>query len=123
MLNPAPPAPDRTASPARTNSALAAALLGLFVVASATRLAAIPPELDWLIRGSTYLLMPSLAAWVLARRGPLLVVVALLFSACGDILLGHDDLFIAGMGSFALAHVCYVTYFLRSGARPRWYVA
>ena len=50
-----------------------------------------------------------------------------LFSALGDIALEFDGLFIVGMGFFAAAHVCYVTFFLRSGAaaclRRRWYIA
>jgi uncharacterized membrane protein YhhN len=100
--------------------------LGLFVVVSAARLVAIPLELDDLARGSTFLLMPSLALWVLARRGPILLVAALLCSAAGDILLGTDGMFLAGMGAFAAAHVCYVTLFVRSGALPalrrRWFL-
>src|SRR5690349_6950769 len=117
--------PVTVSSPPATNlGAASSALLAVFVVVSAARLIALPLDADWLSRGSTFLLMPSLAAWVLARRGPALVVAALLFSAAGDVLLGSgDDLFIAGMGAFAVAHVCYITYFLRSGARPRqWYV-
>jgi uncharacterized membrane protein YhhN len=105
---------------------LAPVALGLFVVVSTARLVAIPLELDDLARGSTVLLMPSLALWVLARRGPILLVAALLCSAAGDILLGIDGLFLAGMGAFAAAHVCYVTLFVRSGALPalrrRWFL-
>ena len=62
----------------------------------------------------------------LLRRGPRLVVAALLFSAIGDIALEFDGLFIVGMGFFAAAHVCYVAFFLRSGAaacvRRLWYI-
>jgi Predicted membrane protein len=115
------PAPGRTATPS-----WAPVVLGLFVVVSAARLVAIPLELGDLARSSTFLLMPSLALWVLVRRGPILLVVALLCSAAGDILLGTDGLFLAGMGAFALAHVAYVTLFVRSGAlaalRRRWFL-
>lgn len=128
MVNPpTTPAPDRTGSsrPARPR-AWASAALALFVVVAAARLVAIPLDLSGLARASTVLLMPSLALWVLARRGPWLIVVALLCSAAGDVLLGIDGLFLAGMGAFALAHVCYVTWFVRSGAlaalRRRWSV-
>jgi uncharacterized membrane protein YhhN len=95
------------------------AILVLFGVVSAARLVAIPthPPFD-LARWSTFALMPSLALWVLARRGPALIVAALLCSTAGDILLGYDDLFLAGMGAFALAHICYITFFVRSGALP-----
>jgi uncharacterized membrane protein YhhN len=101
---------------------MAATLLVVFALVSEVRLVATALDVDWLARGSTFLLMPSLAAWVVARHGPMLVFAALLFSALGDALLGHDALFITGMGSFGLAHVCYVGHFLRIGARPRWYV-
>jgi uncharacterized membrane protein YhhN len=110
----------------KAGSSWAPVALGLFVVISAARLIAIP--LDWsdLARSTTFLLMPSLALWVLARRGPMLLVAALLCSAAGDILLGTDGLFLAGMGAFALAHVAYVTLFVRSGAlvalRRRWFL-
>jgi uncharacterized membrane protein YhhN len=111
--------PDRA-----TGSLLARVVLGLFIVVAAARLAAIPLELGALARGSTWLLMPSLALWVLVRRGPVLVVAALLFSAAGDVLLGLDGWFLAGMGAFAVAHIGYVTQFVRSRALPalrrRW---
>jgi len=122
------PTRDRTPEPApvRAGSRLAAAVFAVFLVDTAARLAAIQADLSWLARGSTFLLMPSLALWVLARRGPALVVVALLCSSAGDVLLGYDGLFLAGMGAFAVAHVCYVTYFVSSGARSRlrrrWYL-
>jgi len=96
----------------------AVAILLLFGVVSAARLVAIPSDLSFdLARWSTFALMPSLALWVLVRRGSALVVAALLCSAAGDVLLGYgDDLFLAGMGAFAVAHLCYITYFVRSGA-------
>ncbi|MEU4834635.1 lysoplasmalogenase [Streptosporangium sp. NPDC023615] len=62
------------------------------------------------------LLMPALAAWVLARRGPLPLVAALLLSWGGDVALDVDGLFLAGMALFAAAHVCYVTFLVRRGA-------
>ncbi|WP_030924994.1 lysoplasmalogenase [Streptosporangium amethystogenes] len=62
------------------------------------------------------LLMPLLAAWVLARRGPRLLVAALLLSWGGDVALEIDGLFLAGMALFAGAHVCYVTCLVREGA-------
>lgn len=47
-----------------------------------------------------------------------LLVPALLASAAGDALLQVDNeaAFLAGMGSFAAAHVCYVTMFAQQGA-------
>ncbi|WP_063772543.1 lysoplasmalogenase [Streptomyces sp. NRRL S-495] len=69
-------------------------------------------------------LMPLLAAHSVTRateagrRAPKLLAPALLLSAGGDVLLqlGNDTAFLAGMGSFAAAHVCYVTMFVGQGA-------
>ncbi|GHE96090.1 hypothetical protein GCM10018785_71370 [Streptomyces longispororuber] len=68
------------------------------------------------------LLMPLLALYVALRRGPRLLVAALLFGWGGDtLLLGDGDtVFLAGMGSFAVGHVCYLVLFRRHGrAHPR----
>lgn len=102
-------------------------LLGVFGALAVARLAAIPLDLGPTARWSMFVLMPVLAAWVLVQRGPVLVAIALLFSCGGDVLLGSgDDWFIYGMASFGVAHVCYVTHFVRAGALPavrrRWYV-
>lgn len=74
------------------------------------------------------LLMPLLAAYVLTVKGPRLLTAALLFGWGGDVLLLFDaDLaFLAGMGSFAAGHVCYLVLFKRHGtprARGAWLVA
>ncbi|MFI9025771.1 lysoplasmalogenase [Streptomyces sp. NPDC053560] len=67
-------------------------------------------------------LMPVLAAYVLARGGPVLLAVALLFGCGGDTLLqvGGDTAFLAGMASFAAGHVCYLVLFVRRGVAPGW---
>ncbi len=62
------------------------------------------------------LLAPVLVAWVVAERGPRLLVAALVLCLGGDLLLEVDGLFVAGMASFAAAHVCLVTLFVRAGA-------
>ncbi|MGH4027332.1 lysoplasmalogenase [Actinomycetota bacterium Odt1-20B] len=63
------------------------------------------------------LLMPLLVAYVVARRGPRLLAAALLFGWGGDTLLlsDKDPAFLAGMGSFAAGHVCYLLLFRRHG--------
>ncbi|MDF6041667.1 lysoplasmalogenase [Streptomyces sp. JH14] len=62
------------------------------------------------------LLMPLLAGYAAARRGPRLLVAALLFGWGGDALLlaGSDTAFLIGMGSFAAGHVCYLWLFGRA---------
>ncbi|MFF7728127.1 lysoplasmalogenase [Streptomyces sp. NPDC008001] len=62
-------------------------------------------------------LMPLLAAYVLARGGPRLLVAALLFGWGGDTLLqaGGDLPFLLGMASFAAGHVCYLALCFRHG--------
>lgn len=64
------------------------------------------------------LLMPALIVLVFLSREPkrhstgfiILLVLSLLFSWAGDIfLLGKTgDFFLAGLGSFAVAHICYI---------------
>ncbi|MEU1216299.1 lysoplasmalogenase [Streptomyces sp. NPDC005790] len=66
------------------------------------------------------LLMPLLAACAAARGGPRLLVAALLCGWAGDVLLMPDSeaAFLAGMGCFAVGHVCYLLLFGRAGLRP-----
>ena len=98
--------------------------LASFALVSALHLLSLITGPSWLEFVTKALLMPTLAAWVVLRRGPWLIVAALGFSTVGDVLLQVDGLFIAGMAGFAAAHVCYVTFFVRSGAvralRRRW---
>ncbi|MBC9711825.1 lysoplasmalogenase [Streptomyces sp. TRM66268-LWL] len=65
------------------------------------------------------LLMPLLAAYAVVRGAPRLLLVALFFGWCGDVLLmfDADAAFLAGMGGFALGHVCYLVLFARHGRR------
>ncbi len=65
------------------------------------------------------LLAPLLAGWVLAAGGPRIVALALLLCVLGDLLLEltpTDTWFLPGMAAFALAHVCFVTFFASRGA-------
>ncbi|MFC9328058.1 lysoplasmalogenase [Kitasatospora sp. NPDC057015] len=95
-------------------------LLTGFAATSAAHLGAILTDSPGLQHATKPALMPLLAAHTLAgaERAPRLLAPALLLSAGGDILLqvGGDTAFLAGMGSFAAAHVCYVTMFVRRGA-------
>ncbi|MFD8481059.1 lysoplasmalogenase [Kitasatospora sp. NPDC059673] len=107
-------------SPAR-DPRITRALLIAFVVVSVAHLTAIAVHLPVLRYSTKPLLMPLLAAWVWAsaRPGtPKLLIPALLFGAGGDILLqvGGTVGFLAGMGSFAAGHACYVTMFVKLGA-------
>ncbi|QKW10650.1 lysoplasmalogenase [Streptomyces sp. NA04227] len=63
------------------------------------------------------LLMPLLVAHAALLGAPRTLLAALLFGWGGDVLLlfGHDLAFLAGMGSFACGHVCYLLLFRRLG--------
>ncbi|WP_067174382.1 lysoplasmalogenase [Microtetraspora niveoalba] len=98
-----PGAPARFAGP----------VLIAFWACSVVHLVAVLTEPGLLDPVSKALLMPLLALWVLARRGPGIIVAALLASAAGDIALEIDGMFVPGMGFFAVAHVCYITFFVR----------
>ncbi|MDT9696112.1 lysoplasmalogenase [Streptomyces sp. P17] len=67
------------------------------------------------------LLMPLLAGYAALSGAPRLLVAALLFGWGGDVLLLSDaePAFLAGMGSFAAGHVCYLLLFkARGGHQP-----
>ncbi|WP_051836478.1 lysoplasmalogenase [Streptomyces sp. NRRL WC-3742] len=102
----------------------ASSLLGGYAAASATHLGAILSGSSVLRNATKPALMPLLAAHSVTaaaqegRKAPELLAPALLLSAGGDVLLQlkDDTAFLAGMGSFAAAHVCYVAMFVRRGA-------
>ncbi|KQV04681.1 MULTISPECIES: lysoplasmalogenase [unclassified Kitasatospora] len=95
-------------------------LLTTFAATSAVHLGAIATGASAVQHATKPALMPLLAGWVAARaeHAPKLLVPALAFSTGGDVLLqvGGEAAFLAGMGSFAAAHICYVTMFVKLGA-------
>jgi len=97
-----------------------------YAVIAVAHLVSLAAGVTWLEWVTKFLLVPTLAVWVLLQRGPRLVIAALALCALGDMALQFDSLFIVGMGMFAAGHACYVTFFLRSGAaaglRRRWYI-
>ncbi|MEU1420405.1 lysoplasmalogenase [Kitasatospora sp. NPDC005751] len=102
----------------------ATGLLTGFAATSAAHLGALLTDTPALRHATKPTLMPLLAAHSVTaataagREAPKLLAPALLLSGGGDVLLqlGDDTAFLAGMGSFAAAHVCYVTMFVRQGA-------
>ncbi|WP_405936140.1 lysoplasmalogenase [Streptomyces sp. NBC_00726] len=91
-------------------------LLIAFLVACAVDLVGVLTGPDWLHLGAKPLLMPLLAGYALARRGPRLLIAALLCGWAGDVfLLADSDLaFLVGMAGFAAGHVCYLVLFGRA---------
>lgn len=96
------------------------ALRTAFLVVCAVDLGALLAGADTAHTVAKPLLMPLLAAYVVARGGPRLLCAALLCGWGGDVLLlmDQDAAFLAGMGCFAAGHVCYLVLFRRYGA-PR----
>ncbi|KAF0648017.1 MULTISPECIES: lysoplasmalogenase [Streptomyces] len=99
-------------------------LAGLLRAAFAAALAA---DLLALLAGSATghlfakpLLMPLLAAYAAVRGAPRLLLAALAFGWGGDVFLLVDAewAFLAGMGSFAAGHVCYLLLFGRARTSP-----
>ena len=102
----------------------------IFMVVGVAQLAALIfhwPTLVWI---SKPLLMPALAAWLIAetKAGPYLRgawLAGLAFSTLGDVLLmiraeGRGEIFfILGLGAFLLAHVFYIggLWFLLNGKK------
>ncbi|MFF2654763.1 lysoplasmalogenase [Streptomyces sp. NPDC058045] len=106
---------DPAAPPAPPGSRGAQLLLAAFALAAITNLGSLLADLPLGHQLAKPLLMPLLAGYVLLSGGPRLLAAALLFGAGGDILLLFDaePCFLAGMGSFALGHLCYLRLFLR----------
>ncbi|WP_406207054.1 lysoplasmalogenase [Kitasatospora sp. NBC_01560] len=102
----------------------ATGLLTGFAATSAAHLGALLTDTGALRHATKPALMPLLAAHSVTaataagREAPKLLAPALLLSGGGDVLLqlGNETAFLAGMGSFAAAHVCYVTMFVQGGA-------
>ncbi|MET8826196.1 lysoplasmalogenase [Streptomyces sp. NPDC004610] len=107
------PTPGRSALgwlvPALFGLAVAADLGSLLAGYDAGHLAAKP------------LLLPLLAAWAALRGASRLLIAALLCGWGGDVLLLSDaePAFLAGMGSFAVGHVCYLVLFRRTRSTAR----
>ncbi|MEN8653553.1 lysoplasmalogenase [Streptomyces sp. 21So2-11] len=99
---------------------LARLLLAAFAVATAADLVSLLAGADLGHQIAKPLLMPLLAAYAAVRGGPALLVVALLFGWGGDVFLlfDADPAFMAGMGSFAAGHVCYLLLFRRTRTNP-----
>ncbi|MFH8292369.1 lysoplasmalogenase [Streptomyces sp. NPDC018059] len=97
-------------------------LLGLFGLAALGDLVALLAAWDPGHAVLKPLLMPLLAAYVRTRRGPRLLIAALLFGWGGDTLLLFDaePAFLAGMSSFAAGHLCYLALFKRYGDTGRY---
>jgi uncharacterized membrane protein YhhN len=96
----------------------APAFVCAFVALLALHLVATADGWDVVRLATKPLLMPVLAGWVRAWRGPRTLVAALLCGWGGDVLLeiGGTGAFLAGMGCFAAGHVCYLRIFVRRGA-------
>lgn len=114
--------------PAAGGRSAAKLFLAAFALAATGDLVALLANSDAAHAVFKPLLMPLLAAYVVTVKGPRLLTVALLFGWGGDTLLlfDADPAFLAGMGSFAAGHVCYLALFKRHGtprARGAWVVA
>ncbi|MER5769929.1 lysoplasmalogenase [Streptomyces sp. NPDC001985] len=99
----------------RVRETLAPALLTAFALAVLADLGSLLAGAEpghWIAKP---LLMPLLAAYTLVRGGPRLLAAALLLGWGGDVflLLDAEWAFLAGMGSFALGHLCYLRLFGR----------
>ncbi|WP_225802292.1 lysoplasmalogenase [Streptomyces sp. NK15101] len=106
---------------ARTVPATASrALLAAFGLAAAVDLGSLLAGADLGHQIAKPLLMPLLAAYAVAHGAPRPLTAALLLGWGGDVLLLSDAdwAFLAGMGSFAAGHVCYLVLFGRRRTSP-----
>ncbi|MCX5396223.1 lysoplasmalogenase [Streptomyces sp. NBC_00102] len=93
-------------------------LLAAYLVLSAVDLVGLLAGADAAHLLAKPLLMPVLAAYAAVRGAPRWLIAALLFGWGGDVALMADDdtVFLLGMGSFALGHLCYLRLFGRARA-------
>ncbi|MGW5674122.1 lysoplasmalogenase [Streptomyces sp. NPDC003860] len=108
-----PPTAPATVPPQETVRRVLLAVFALVLLVDLGSLVVDVEKGHWIAKP---LLMPLLVALVLARGGPRLLVAALLFGWGGDVFLlsGAEWAFLAGMGSFAVGHVCYLVLFRRT---------
>jgi len=95
-------------------------LMAFFVI-SIAEIASIVAGIDSVHAIAKPLLMVSLALYFWSASEGLsswryLVLGALAFSWAGDVLLMADDLFVAGLASFLVAHVFFIVVYQRTGA-------
>jgi uncharacterized membrane protein YhhN len=92
-----------------------------YAISAAAVLIALLFDIHLLYLAAKPLLMITLALYFIsASRGyppwRLYVVIALVFSWAGDVFLISNDMFIAGLASFLLAHICYIIAYHKTGA-------
>lgn len=94
-------------------------LLSAFALAAAVDLGSLAAGFDPGHTLAKPLLMPLLAGYAALSGAPRLLVAALLFGWGGDVFLLSDanPAFLAGMGSFAAGHVCYLLLFRAPGTQ------
>lgn len=100
-----------------------------YLVLCAVHLVLLETGPDWSITATKALLMPLLALGVVlaARRAqpepletPWLLLAAIGLSWAGDVALSFPGMFVVGLGAFLLAHVAYISVFVRMpGGRRR----
>jgi uncharacterized membrane protein YhhN len=95
--------------------------LTLYAISAAAVLIAILFGIPLLYLVAKPLLMMMLLAYFLsASKGypgwRIMVVLALIFSWGGDVFLMLDDMFIAGLASFLVAHIFYIISYQKTGA-------
>jgi len=95
--------------------------LKLFVITAATVMFAIVLKVPTMYLVAKPLLMVTLLLYFLSESKGypgwrVLVVLALAFSWGGDVFLMLDDMFVAGLASFLVAHIFYIVAYQRTGA-------
>jgi uncharacterized membrane protein YhhN len=90
-----------------------------YLVLCAVHLVLLATGPEWAVTGTKALLMPLLALGVVLAsrsagvRTPWLLLLAIGLSWAGDVALSFPGLFVVGLCAFLLAHIAYITVFLR----------
>lgn len=93
----------------------------LFAISAVAEIVAILFDMSWLYSVAKPLLMITLLLYFISAsqgypRWRVWVILALVFSWGGDVLLMQEGMFAAGLGSFLLAHIFYISAYLKTGA-------
>jgi len=97
-------------------SAIRSPWLAAFAAVSVGHLVLITADVSPWDTVTKVMLMPLLAIWAYTQGAPRLLIAALLLSTVGDFAMDFESLFLLGMAGFALAHVCYISFFVSRGA-------
>jgi uncharacterized membrane protein YhhN len=91
------------------------------------------PFLEWITKPALLILL-GIYFYIESKKGKILrgsqralILTAIIFSCLGDTILLFENMFVFGLGSFLIAHVCYISAFIQDNQgwiftkKDRWF--